>query len=217
MAALRKAIRMVLSGLQGTKFPISYAEQDKVLKEYMKTVHGEEHVERYVKNSDFIGPSSFTLQLDNIAPEQEGSLVPNIRKNFTVTDKADGDRKLLYVSGDGKIYMVDTNMAVIYTGTRTAEKTVFHSVIDGEHIKYNKKGVFINLYAAFDIYYVNKKSTRDFPFIPNYDEESSEEKEEDKKEQDKKEGKEEHKYRLQLLNQFVDLLKPISIFKLRNH
>ena len=207
--ALRKTIRIVLSGLQGTKFPISYVEQENVLQQYMKAIHGEEHQQRKVYSSDFIGPSSFTLQLDNVAPEQDGSLVPNVRKHFTVTDKADGDRKLLYVSDDGKIYMIDTNMAVIFTGTKTAEKTIFNSVIDGEHIKYNKKGVYINLYAAFDIYFVNKKSAREFPFIPDYEEESSEEKEDN----DKSKEKPEKKYRLQLLNQFVELLKPISILE----
>jgi len=209
--SLRKAIRIVLSGLQGTKFPISYPEQENILQQYMKTIHGEKHEQRKVFSSDFIGPSSFTLQLDNVAPEQEGSTMPNIRKHFTVTDKADGDRKLLYVSDDGKIYMIDTNMTVIFTGTKTAEKTIFNSIIDGEHIKYNKKGVYINLYAAFDIYFVNNKSAREFPFIPDYYEASQEEKE-SSDDQDKKE-KQEKKYRLQLLSQFVELLKPISILE----
>jgi hypothetical protein len=204
MTALRKAIRIVLSGLQGTKFPISYPEQENILQQYMKTIHGEEHQNRKVYSSDFIGPSSFTLQLDNVAPKQEESLVPNVCKNFTVTDKADGDRKLLYVSDDGRIYMIDTNMALIFTGTKTMEKSIFNSIIDGEHIKYNKKGVFINLYAAFDIYFVNKKSAREFPFIPDYEEESTTEEEDDKPKS---------KYRLQLLNQFVELLKPISILE----
>ena len=210
MNALRKAIRIVLSGLQGTKFPISYSEQEKVLQEYIKTVHeqGEGYEPRRVNPSDFIGPSSYTLQLDNVVPVNESSLVPNIRNHFTVTDKADGDRKLLYVSEEGKIYMIDTNMMVIFTGTKTAEKTVFNSIIDGEHIKYNKKGEFINLYAAFDIYYVNKKSVREYQFVSEYDE-TEEEKDESKEKKDEKKNL----FRLQLLNQFVDVLKPISILE----
>ena len=201
--ALRKAVRIVLSGLQGTKFPISYIEQEKILQEYMKVVHGQGneqgqgHEPRRVNPSDFIGPSSFTLQLDNVVPASETSLVPNIRQHFTVTDKADGDRKLLYVSEEGKIYMIDTNMTIIFTGTKTAEKTIFNSIIDGEHIKYNKKGVYINLYAAFDIYYVNKKSVREFPFLR----------------EDIEADDDETKYRLYLLKQFIDLLKPISILE----
>jgi len=204
MNALRKTIRIVLSGLQGTRFPISYVEQENVLKEYMKIIQGEEHQQRRIYPSDFIGPSSYTLQIDNIVPPTESSLVPNVREHFTVTDKADGDRKLLYVSDEGKIYMIDTNMTVIFTGTKTAEKTIFNSMIDGEHIKYNKKGEYINLYAAFDIYFVNKKSVREFPFIKEYDNVETD---------NKDKTLDDSKYRLFLLNQFIDLLKPISILE----
>ena len=35
-------------------------------------------------------------------------------------------------------------------------KELFNSLLDGEHIKNNKHGDAINLYAAFDIYYINK-------------------------------------------------------------
>jgi len=206
MNAIRKTTRIVLSGLQGTKFPISYTEQEKVLHEYMKVIRGEEYKPDRVYNSDFIGPSSFTLQLENIVPTNDTLIVPNIRKHFTVTDKADGDRKLLFVSSEGKIYLIDTNMRVMFTGTKTSEKTIYNSILDGEHIKYNKKEEFINLYAAFDIYVVNKKSVREFPF---YKEDKPYEEKKDKEEGE--EDEDESKYRLYLLKQFIDLLKPISV------
>ena len=44
------------------------------------------------------------------------SSAPNINKPYTVTDKADGDRKLLYIANDGKMYLIDTNMKVQFTG-----------------------------------------------------------------------------------------------------
>jgi hypothetical protein len=206
MDAIRKTTRIVLSGLQGTKFPVSYSEQERVIQEYMKIIKGEDYQSSRIYNSDFIGPSSFTLQIENVVPLNETLVVPNIRSHFTVTDKADGDRKLLYVSSDGKIYLIDTNMKVVFTGTKTAEKTIFNSIIDGEHIKYNKKKEYINLYAAFDIYVVNKKSVREFKF---YQEDKGDEEEKD----ETKEKDDETKYRLYLLKQFVDLLKPISIME----
>jgi len=208
MAALRKTIRAVLSGLQGTKFPISYKEQENVLQEYMKILQADDYKERRVYPSDFIGPSSFTLQLNNIIPVDEKSSVPNIRTHFTVTDKADGDRKLLFVSENGNIYMIDTNMKVVFTGTKTAEKTLFNSIVDGEHIKNDRNGNYINLYAAFDIYFVNKKSVREFPFLQ--EEETYKIAEEGEEEGEIKEV-DESKFRLYLLKQFIDLLKPISI------
>jgi len=217
MDALRKCIRIILSGLQGTKFPISYSERNDILQAYMKVVHGESYVQKRVTPSDFIGPGSYTLQLENILERKSTSLSQdtqesgpaNIRKNYTVTDKADGERKLLYIHENGNIYMIDTNMNVIFTGAKTNEKTLYHSILDGEYIQRNKNGEVISLYAAFDIYFVNKKCVREYDFYDNRDEIETglplEEKE-------KTEESQKH-YRVQLLYQFVDLLKIHSILE----
>jgi mRNA (guanine-N7-)-methyltransferase len=161
---IRKTIRIVLSGLQGTAYPISYIERDDILFEYMKIIRGDEYQQGRVQNRDFIGPSSVTLQVENIVENYQNSLTPNIRNHYTVTDKADGERKLLFVNSKGSIYMIDTNMNVIFTGSKTINKNLFDSIVDGEFIKYDKMGESIQLYAAFDIYFVHKKSTREYAF-----------------------------------------------------
>merc|ERR1712070_66796 len=140
MGVIRKCIRIVLSGLQGTPYPISYNESNNVLIEYMQLIHGPEFTPRKIQPKDFIGPSSYTLQMENIIENNENNNVANIRKNYTVTDKADGERKLLYISENGKIYMIDTNMNVIFTGMKTQQKEYYQSLLDGEHIKYDKQG-----------------------------------------------------------------------------
>lgn len=161
---LRKVIKLVMSGLQSTNYPVSYTEQNSIKSEYMMLL-GHENKEWYnVKNRNFVGPSSFTLQLENIAPLSEDSIVPNINDNYTVTDKADGERKLLYIAKNQKIYLIDTNMNVQFTGSITENKEIAETLIDGEHILHNKSGTFINLYAAFDIYYLNGKDVRSLPF-----------------------------------------------------
>ena len=197
MDALRKVIRIVLSGLQGTKYPISYSERDSILQEYMKLIYGENYNPRRVTSKDFIGPSSYTLQIENILPLNESSTVGNIRNNYTVTDKADGERKLLFISKNGNIYLIDINMNVLFSGVSTAEKTIMNSLLDGEHIKYGKTRNFINLYAAFDVYFINKKSVREFGFISQSLEDSDSS----------------NKYRLPLLNTLVDLIKPKSVLE----
>jgi len=164
LAALRKCIMTVLSGLQNTKYPISYFEQNQILQAYMKMVHGEEYVERRIKSKDFVGPQPVTLQMENIQPKPDGSVVPTILEHFTVTEKADGDRKMLFVNGTGRVYLIDNNMNVTFTGTKTNDKSLFYSLIDGEHIKHNVLKENINLYAAFDIYYIGNQSVRDFAF-----------------------------------------------------
>jgi hypothetical protein len=187
---IRQAIRIIMGGIQGTNYPISYAIKSEILTEYMRILYGEQYQTGWVLPQNFVGPSSMTLQMPNVMKLDTNSNLPNIRKNYTVTDKADGERKLLYINRKGLIYMIDTNMNVIFTGAKTTSEDLFESILDGEHIKNNKHGDAINLYAAFDIYYINKKSTREFAFYNN--DISVDVKQ---------------KYRLSLLKQFVEHIK----------
>ena len=164
--ALRKGIKFVLSGMQCTNYPISYPEQKHVMDSYMNLIWKEEYDKiKYISSRYFIGPNSYTLQMENVAAIDENSNAPNIRKGFVVTEKADGERHLLYISNDGKIYLINTNMDVIFTGAKTANEECFNSLLDGELIAHDKFGKFINLYAAFDIYYINKQDVRSFTFL----------------------------------------------------
>ena len=166
LESLRKVIKFVLGGLQGTNYPISYPEQKEVLTSYMKIVHGEDYDQtKRIDNRNFIGPNSSTLQRVNIAPLEENSNQINIRKDFVVTDKADGNRHLMIINNVGKIYLINTNMDVIFTGAKTLNTASFNTIIDGELISRDKSGVFINLYAAFDIYYLKKVDVRHYTFL----------------------------------------------------
>jgi len=155
LESLRKAIKFVLGGLQKTNFPVSYYEQSDVVKAYEKVVH----------TPYFIGPSSVTLQMANVAPVDSNLNVINIRKDYTVTEKADGERNLLFVDSKGKIYLISNSMNVSFTGATTDNKDCFNSILDGELITHNKNKEFINLYAAFDVYFVENKNVQSLPFI----------------------------------------------------
>lgn len=199
---LRKCIRIVLGGIQGTNYPIAYSERDNVLQSYMKMIHNQgqspDYQTRRVFSKDFIGPSSYTLQIKNIMTESADSNIPNIRKNYTVTDKADGERRLLFVNENGRIYMIDSNMNVLFTGAICLDQTLHKSLIDGEFIKWDKRGNVINLYAGFDVYYINGKSVREYGFIPQ------------------SETDELKNFRLPLLNRLITKLRPKSILDVAN-
>lgn len=208
MDVLRKCIRIVLCGIQQCFYPISFTERDIILNSYMKTIRGDENYEykkinmndkrELFSNFIFIGPGSITLQREHILPKKEGSLYGNVLNNYTITDKADGSRKLLFIHEDGRIFLIDSNFNVEFTGMKTDEKTIFNSILDGEHIKKDKLGDPLNLYAAFDVYYINKKSFREKMFYPE------------------NEGDLENNFRLPLLQQLVSLLKPSSIVGEKN-
>lgn len=194
---IRKTIIYVLSGLQNTNYPISYNKIRDIGIQYLKLVHNKEYNEKIkMKPRYFLGPSSSTLQIVNITPINDDSNIPNIRKNYTVTEKADGLRKLLYINNDGEIYLIDTNMNVQFTGAKTKNVDLFQTIIDGEHILHNKKGDYINLYMAFDVYIVNKKDIRANAFIPELNTSNVM-----------------NKYRLPVLVNIIKELDPISLNK----
>ena len=103
--------------------------------------------------------------MENIVPKNEDIEVPNIRNEYTVTEKADGERRLMYVSSKGKCYFIDTNMNVQYTGLKVSKDVLFKSILDGEFIKYDKNKNLLLLFACFDIYYINGSDKRQKKFV----------------------------------------------------
>ncbi len=204
--ALQKVVKIVLSGLQKTNYPISYTEQRAVAQEYLKLLFEEEQrkkegeyvPKKNVYTSDFLGPGLVTLDLINVAPLNQDIIVPNITEPYAycVTEKADGDRHLLFVNGKGRIYLINTNMNVIFTGAKTDDENCFNSLLDGELILHDKIGNFINTFAAFDLYYINNVDVRARPFINTHS----------KDERYFKDG-----CRLPIMKEFIKLLKPFSV------
>ena len=209
--ALRSAIKTVMSGLQCTNYPVGAAELTLVATEYMRLLHPEKFVvvPPHLKENDkekneppvkllpkhFAGPSSYTLQMQNIVPVNENCTIPNVRNNYTVTDKADGARKLLYICPSGRIYLIDTNMRFQFTGAQSDNNKLFYTLLDGEHILHDKSGRFINLFAAFDVYYIAGKDVRALHFVPPSSEVSA------------------TKFRLPLLVEIMNELKARSVVR----
>jgi hypothetical protein len=69
---------------------------------------------------------------------------------------------------------MNSNMKISFTGAQTNNKEYFNTIIDGEIILCDKNGKFINLYAAFDVYFVNNKDVRSFGFIQSKPDEKPE-------------------------------------------
>ena len=164
---LKKTTKYILSGLQETNYPISYKEQLEIIKKYLMLAKIRSLDENQpAQPKDFIGPSSGTLQIANISSIIDDTNIVNIKKNYTVTDKADGDRKMLYISDNGKIYLITTLMNIQFTGAVTKNNKLFNTLLDGEHIKHDKHNKFLNLYAAFDIYILEGRDVRQLEFVP---------------------------------------------------
>ena len=167
---IKKMALITMGGIQQSNYPISVTEQQAILSEYMTLVYDKSNA-KYNENKrilpeHFIGPSSITLQLENINKNAEGTNANiTLPYMYCVTDKADGHRHLMFITKTGRIYLIDTNMNVTFTGAQSKNKDDFSSILDGELILHGTKGEFINTYAAFDIYFKNGKNIREYPFM----------------------------------------------------
>jgi mRNA (guanine-N7-)-methyltransferase len=109
----------------------------------------------------FIGPMPVTLEMKNLLKPDLG--INSILEDYTVTDKADGERHLLYIDSDGKAYLINNRLFVRYTGVRCND--MINTILDGEYITQTKSNVSIKLFMSFDIYYYKGSNITQLPLI----------------------------------------------------
>ena len=125
-----------------------------VFSDYKKLINKE--------SSLFIGPQPVTLERKHLCMPAPGVL--SILKDYTVTDKADGLRMLLFIASDGIVYMLDSRLNIISTGMKVG--TEFSgTLLDGEYITRTRLG---RLYMAFDIYYNRGEDVRMLPLVAEH-------------------------------------------------
>jgi hypothetical protein len=148
------------------------AHEDAVISEFVRTIYEllfalrgddaksivSEHTKKSVlasykhvtKRDDFfIGPMPVTLERQNMARGEFWDY--HILDEYTVTDKADGERRLLFIHTDGLAYMIDKDMNVTGTGASAPGQT--GAILDGEYITASRHNTPIKLFAIFDCYY----------------------------------------------------------------
>jgi hypothetical protein len=106
----------------------------------------------------FVSP--ITLMLENL---QEDNPI-NIMKGYTVTDKADGERSILYVADDKKVLRIKMSKEVSWTGLRVKKKEDIGTVLDGEYLE------ALRVFKVFDILQWRGKSVMR---VPLYSEEET--------------------------------------------
>ena len=187
MNIIKRYTKLILSGLQDTNYPIKYDEQTLVLKEYIKLTHRDKTIKdaktgktiklislqellkgdsnwKRKNRKNFIGPSTVSLEMKHVV-QTDNENIANINNLYTVTEKADGERHLMYINEIGKIYLLDINLNVKFTGCTTGEDKLHNSIFDVELVLNNKEGEFINRFLIFDLYIASKKDFRQYPFM----------------------------------------------------
>ena len=151
---------IILQVLRNTYHIISNTEERKILIEYCNLISGNRiHNDEIYNKSNFIGPKNVSLEKMNIGEIDEDFTGFNIRKDYCVTEKADGERHLCFVSKNGKVYLINNRLQIIYTGTNVDNYR--NSILDGELITKTKNGNTIFRYLIFDMYFIQGSDIRD--------------------------------------------------------
>lgn len=150
---ISKGVKYIVGGIQHSIYPVSYKELYEVEQQYLKLVKINMNEKR-----KFIGLMPFTLERNHLN---------EIKTNYSVTEKADGIRKLLFINEKGKMYYITRSMQIEYTGKQLVSqdtKYLHNTIIDGEHVLFSKTKEYINLFLCFDIYFLNNKDQRNLSF-----------------------------------------------------
>ena len=150
-----------------SKVVLTKKQQQQILEEYRDLVNISQMGQNGKTDTNIylLTPKPVALKKDNLDnPDNYG--VISILRGYTVTEKADGERLLLYINSKGNVYTIDSSKRVEGTGIK-AKKEAYNSLLDGEYVQCNKRidRVKRNLYAAFDIYFLNGEKLTSLPLL----------------------------------------------------
>lgn len=158
--SLNNTIYDILQIIHNKQIISSKKEADKVLESYFKLTG---------QNNILIGPQPVSFQFKNLSNNENSN--ETILKNYLVTEKADGERYVLYINSDKEGYIMnkksllsETYHELINTGLIFPEATG-EWILDGEYITNTKNNEPINIYLIFDVYYANNDKAYKYPFI----------------------------------------------------
>ena len=133
-------IRAMIAAYQGSPFIITQTDQKRYAEEWR------------LGKIDFINP--VTMERRHLRADRPG----NILKDYTVTNKADGERSILWVSRDKRLLRINNRQQIVWTGIVAIDDSFLGTVLDGEFIDHG-------LYCIFDVYKYKGHDTRGLPLL----------------------------------------------------
>ena len=133
----------------------AYQENDTIItnNEIKKLKHNYINLTGLYKYSDSM-PLAITLEKQNIIQLDNKNYINsiNIRRNYCVTDKTDGERHLLFFNENGELYLMNRLNNIKKTGMKCLNNR--NTLLDGEYLIKNKTGK-IKKFLVFDLYISN--------------------------------------------------------------
>jgi len=150
--------------LNNDDYLLTQQQKNTVLQNYFKLVDFKSfYISKNINTPKklFSGPQPITLEQKNIIDYDLGIIT--IAKDYTVTDKADGERILLYIDSNNKCYFINSRLDIKYTGVKL--EGITNTLLDGEFITKDILNNFVKIFAVFDIYWLNGKNLTTLPLI----------------------------------------------------
>ena len=153
---------IILQTLQSSDFIITKTEKDQIIADYINLI-GNKFMGKtnQIDRKNFIGPQPVSIELSHIREYEDD--IPTIRKNYSVTEKTDGERYLMYINNVGKCYLINNRFHVLYLGLGAS--SLKNSILDGEYVLYDKYDNYNPCYFIFDLYFINGNDIRHLPLF----------------------------------------------------
>lgn len=157
--------------ITGQMNPIAKQQQTEVLNEYYNLLKTIVKLPPWRKDElvpFFFAPKPTTLEIHNLVESSAESYgVQTIYNGYAVTDKADGERMLLFISKDGRAYLINNTLDVFDTGLFVTSENARESLLDGEFVNMQTRRDNSNyhLFACFDIYFMCAEKTVHLPLM----------------------------------------------------
>jgi len=154
---LNRILNILLKKIYNTNFIISEKERKDIYEKY-RQVTGQTGF-----RTRFIGPQPVSMSIENlISSKGLKKEHPNIYDtDYLVTEKADGERYLLFIHSNGYGYLFNNKHRtneIINTGVKFPSK-YHYWIMDGEYITQLKNQESVKKFFIFDIYYATKEKT----------------------------------------------------------
>uniref|UniRef100_A0A6C0E5R2 mRNA (guanine-N(7))-methyltransferase n=1 Tax=viral metagenome TaxID=1070528 RepID=A0A6C0E5R2_9ZZZZ len=158
---LSKFVQLVgihLQAIQKSYFVMGESEKDQVIRTYQQLTG--------LKGSNlFKAPLPITVEVGHLQRLTNRQYLDNnnlnLRKNYLVTEKADGERNLLYVDPVGSMYFINRQNLIRKLGVKMPD--LASTLIDGEYLSDQ------NLFMVFDAYFFQGDGVWKQVFDPRYE------------------------------------------------
>ena len=172
---LMQCFSVVLKVIDDSEVALSLSEKHRVMEMYWRLLAlGDDAGAQHHPNNPgrrpngLVAPKPATLDMSNLL--SGASAIPgavSITDNkYTVTEKADGERRLMVVDDEGRLFTLDDRLGVHAFATKYIASTEYRQcLLDGEYVVDHTGDSASPIFAVFDVYVANGKSVAHLPLV----------------------------------------------------